>query len=69
MVYLIIKERMDILKQEFEKVAQKMNAEFVDVHAALEPSFDVLSHDGVHLSEEGQKIIAQKIQNQLQKEQ
>jgi lysophospholipase L1-like esterase len=62
-------KRVIYLKQEFEKVAQKMKAEFVDVHSALEPSFGVLSHDGVHLSEEGQKIIAKKIQNQLQKEQ
>ena len=60
--------RADFLTTEFAKIAEKMNAEFVDVHTALKPSFDVLSNDGVHLSEEGQKIIAKKINAQLQLE-
>ena len=61
-------KRADFLTTEFAKIAEKMNAEFVDVHTALKPSFDVLSNDGVHLSEEGQKIIAKKINAQLQLE-
>ncbi|MDB4584197.1 GDSL-type esterase/lipase family protein, partial [Draconibacterium sp.] len=58
-------KRVSFLTAEFKKVAQKMNVEFIDIHTPLQPVFDVLSPDGVHLSEEGQKIIAKMINEQI----
>jgi len=54
-------KRVKYLHKEFRKVAQKMNVGYVDIHTSLESAFDVLSFDGVHLSEEGQQILAKKI--------
>jgi lysophospholipase L1-like esterase len=58
-------KRVSFLTAEFKKVAQKMNVEFIDIHTPLQPVFDAISPDGVHLSEEGQKIIAKMINEQI----
>ena len=58
-------ERVRFLTIEFEKVAKKTGVEFVDIHTPLEPVFNILSHDGVHLSEEGQTIIAKLIDKKI----
>ena len=57
--------RVEYLSTAFRKVAQKMNVEFVDIHSPLKPVITVLSEDGVHLSEEGQKIIAKIINTKI----
>ena len=58
-------ERVRFLTIEFERVAKKTGVEFVDIHTPLEPVFNILSHDGVHLSEEGQIIIAKLIDKKI----
>ncbi len=59
-------ERVRYLKNEFKKVAEKNGAEFVDIQTPLEPVFNLLSEDGVHLSEEGQAIIAKTISRKIE---
>jgi len=57
--------RVNYLVKEFKKVAQKIDVVFIDVHTPLEPVFGVLSDDGVHLSAEGQIIIAKLIHQKM----
>ncbi|MCF6357744.1 MAG: GDSL-type esterase/lipase family protein [Draconibacterium sp.] len=58
-------KRVSYLTTEFEKVARKTGVEFLDIHTPLKPIFNLLSHDGVHLSEEGQIIIAKLIDKKI----
>ena len=60
-------DRIKFLKKEFEKVAKKTGVEFIDIHTPLEMAFESLTKDGIHLSEEGQIIIAKMINENLNK--
>jgi len=54
-------ERVKKLKKQFAEIAQRNNCNFVDIHTPLEAVFPYLTSDGVHLKPEGQKIIANMI--------
>jgi len=58
-------KKVSYLTTEFEKVAKKTGVEFLDIYTPLKPMFNLLSHDGVHLSEEGQIIIAKLIDKKI----
>ena len=58
-------DRIRFLKKEFEKVAKKTGVEFIDIHSPLEKAFENLTDDEIHLSEEGQIIIAKIINERL----
>ena len=53
--------RVKLLAGEYAKLAKQNHCEFVDVYHVFENTFMNYSKDGVHLNEEGQKIIAQNI--------
>lgn len=54
-------ERVEMLEGKYKKLAEKNQCEFVDAYHVLKDTFMQYSKDGVHLNEEGQKIIAQNI--------
>lgn len=58
-------ERVKVLANEYEKLAKENGCEFVDAYHVLEDTFMNYSKDGVHLNEDGQKIIAQKISQKV----
>lgn len=58
-------ERVHFLKTEYQKVAKKTNVAYLDIQTPLEPVFQSLSKDGVHLIEEGQVIIAKLIKQKI----
>lgn len=45
----------------FKQIAKKNNCGFVNLYKELKHSFMNYSKDGIHLNEEGQKIIAKKV--------
>lgn len=57
--------RVARLTKKFKDLATRTNCRFVNIHDPLKPVFPVLSKDGVHLSEEGQRIIAKYINQAL----
>lgn len=46
---------------EYQRLAEKHDLVFVDVHSVLRSDFSELSKDGIHLTPEGQKKIAHEI--------
>ncbi len=57
-------KRIEYLNPKFKKIAQKEDCIFVDTYSYLKENFENLSSDGVHLTTEGQKLIA-KIINKI----
>jgi len=57
--------RVTRLTEEFQKTAQKTKVKFINSHKILQPVYNYISHDGVHLSTEGQVILAKIINNHL----
>lgn len=53
--------RMRILIPVFEQIAVKYNCPFLNIYDILKDDFSRLSPDGVHMQAEGQKIIAEAI--------
>lgn len=51
-------KRIEYLNPKFKKIAKKENCIFVDTYSCLKENFENLSSDGVHLTPEGQKLIA-----------
>jgi lysophospholipase L1-like esterase len=49
----------------YHHVAMDVHTKFVDAHALLEPIWDDVSPDGVHMDAEAQKIIARAIAERL----
>ncbi len=59
-------KRVNYLKKEYEKIALKTGVKYVDIQTPLNPVFKLLSEDGVHLTQEGQTIIAKLINQKIQ---
>ena len=59
-------KRIEYLIPELKKIARKEDCIFVDTYSKLKDSFRDLSSDGVHLTSEGQTIIA-SILNEIMK--
>lgn len=60
--------RIEYLYPRFKKIAKKNDCIFVDTYAFLKENFENLSLDGVHLTPEGQKIIAGIINDNMHRE-
>jgi len=60
-------ERVRQLLPGFMKVALEQHCQFIDVYHELKPQFDQLNIDGVHLNEDGSKLIATTISRFLDK--
>lgn len=58
-------KRVAKLSVEFRKIAAKNGVRYIDVHDKLKPVFPYISPDGVHLSDEGQKILAAMLDESL----
>jgi lysophospholipase L1-like esterase len=58
-------QRVAMLADMFEKSAKKMNVQYINVHRHLQTIFPYISNDGVHLTSEGQAILAKIIQEKL----
>lgn len=58
-------DRVKKLTVEFQKIAQKHNVKFINTYEIIHPVFDYISNDGVHLNEEGQRIISSIINRHL----
>jgi lysophospholipase L1-like esterase len=54
-------ERAKALSEVYKRLADELHTRFADGHAALEPVWDRVSSDGVHMNVEGQKLLAQTI--------
>lgn len=54
------------LAKELKKVAEKNGARYVDTHSLLAPVFPYISKDGVHLTEEGQLLLASMLNERLE---
>jgi lysophospholipase L1-like esterase len=57
--------RAKLLSEVYKRVCAELFARFVDGHAVLEPVWDTVSADGVHINAEGQKILAAAISRQI----
>ena len=60
-------KRIEYLYPKFKNIAKKENCIFVDTYTQLKENFENLSSEGVHLTPEGQKLIA-RIINDLMNE-
>ncbi|MFC2115959.1 GDSL-type esterase/lipase family protein [Bacteroidota bacterium] len=58
-------KRIEFLQSEFKKVAETEDCIFVDCYSELKENFELLSVDGIHLTPEGQKIIAKTIDQKI----
>ena len=58
-------KRIEYLQSEFRKIAEKEDCIFVDCYSPLKEAFEFLSFDGIHLTPEGQKIIATIIDHKI----
>lgn len=65
--YLGGNERVKVLSKEFKQIAENNEAKFVNIWSELNPVFENFSTDGVHLTTEGQKMIARKIIREIEK--
>lgn len=63
--YIKGNDRIQYLKKSFEKTAQTEHCEFIDIYPHLEGVFDYVTLDGIHLTAEGQMIIAKIISETL----
>jgi lysophospholipase L1-like esterase/acetyl esterase/lipase len=60
-------KRVEYLVGEFRKTAEKNKCHFIDTHTKLKAAFPYLTEDGVHLTREGQHIIASAINEEISK--
>lgn len=58
-------ERVKILAAEYAKLARQSQCKFVNVYHVFEDTFMQYSRDGVHLNEEGQRMIAESILKEI----
>ena len=58
-------ERISYLYSKFKKIAKKEDCIFIDTYSQLEEIFSKLTLDGIHLTAEGQLIIASAIAKKL----
>lgn len=58
-------KRVTALKKAFESLAKQLEVHYIDTHTLLKPIFPYVSTDGVHLTTEGQMLVAKIIQEQL----
>lgn len=61
-------ERVKLLAIEYKKLAKENGCEFVDAYHVLEDTFMNYSKDGVHLNEDGQKLIATEVARTISKD-
>jgi lysophospholipase L1-like esterase len=54
-------KRVQKLAEEYKKISEQQNVRFVNIYSVLKDDFEEYSPDGVHLTEEGQQIIAGEI--------
>jgi len=59
------KQRMEILQDQLKIVAERENCIFIDCYHEIKGKFSILTNDGIHLTMEGQKIIADNIHRRL----
>ncbi len=59
--------RMAWLQPRFKKIADKNGAYFIDIYSGLLPEWDKYSKDGIHLTVDGQKVIAEEILKRIKK--
>ena len=57
--------RMAWLNPQLKKVVEKEGCHFIDIYSKLLPLWDNITTDGIHLTEPGQKIIADIVSNTL----
>lgn len=57
---------IQILIPSYKKIAEQYKCNWVNIYSLLYPDFQELSNDGVHLTEEGQAIIAQAIKDAIE---
>ncbi len=55
--------RVQTLLPQFEEIAKKTEVKFIDIYHVLKPTYRELAPDGVHMTSEGQRIIAETIHN------
>ena len=59
-------KRIKNIVKEFKRLAKKHDCDFVNVYKELKNVFDKYTKDGIHLDEEGQKIIAHLVAAKLE---
>jgi len=59
--------RVKALREKFAVVARNQGVHFIDLQRPLDAVFPYLSHDGVHLTREGQVIVARVLSEALDK--
>jgi lysophospholipase L1-like esterase len=57
--------RIEYLIPEFRKVAEKTKCHFIDTHSKIKSVYKYLTPDGIHLSEQGQYLLASIINEQM----
>lgn len=60
-------ERIRALLPQFMAIALRTNCQFIDIYHEVKPTFHQLTTDGIHLTAEGSKTIAQSISRFLDK--
>ncbi len=59
-------ERIKFLQPKFREIAEKNGCIFIDSFTKIKDAFEYLTLDGIHLTTEGQKLVANIINNQLE---
>ncbi|WP_158871213.1 SGNH/GDSL hydrolase family protein [Maribellus comscasis] len=64
-------KRIKYLQKKFKKTARKENCIFIDIYSEIKDTFKNITSDGIHLTPEGQRQIAEiinlKVDKQMQK--
>lgn len=57
--------RIENLVSEFRKVAEKNQCYYIDTHSKIKAAFPYMTKDGIHLSKEGQAIVAAIVDEEM----
>ncbi|HEY8513455.1 MAG TPA: GDSL-type esterase/lipase family protein [Cyclobacteriaceae bacterium] len=60
------RERLHKLLPHYQRLATRFSCRFVDIHEKLENDFATLTEDGIHLTEEGYRRVAELINAAIQ---
>ena len=58
-------KRIEYLRKKFKKIAKRENCVFVDIYSEIKSTFKDITSDGIHLTPEGQKQIAEFISSEI----
>lgn len=58
-------KRIKYLQKKFKKIARKENCVFIDTYSEIKDIFKDITSDGIHLTPEGQKQIAEIISSEI----